>query len=763
MSPTHPPFDANAGPNADEEWVEVLEDTGRAPAMNQGAKAAASDPAAARLSPAAGKAEPWRVLVVDDEADIIRSTQFSLRDVQVDGRGLLLLQAASAAEALALLRQDGEIAVLLLDVVMETPDAGLRLVEQVRALPERQWLRIILRTGQPGYAPELEVIRRYDINDYKTKAELTQTRLITSLTVAIRGYHQLCRIEAHQRGLEKVVAASGSLLTERGSLQSFAEGVLTQILSITTGLAAGVVLIRGALVKQEPAQAGLRQGPAQVVAAAGCFSGLVGAPVSSLPEDLQKALSRCDLSAGAVLDLGTQGAVLVHGHAGDELLLVLSTQQALDPETRRLLALFAINLSLAMDGIQSFRELEHFAHHDRETGLVNRAGLNRSIGAAAGRSFAQVAIGELHELRGVLGETVARQALFDLGQRLVGLIGDDGVVARLQGDRFALALASPVAPSLMGGLLDALAQPLRVGQMALQLPMALGWSESAATVDQGIDEAGLMATQPAVGRQVRGASFAVAVREQVRARIALLSDLPLALLEDRIELHLQAQVRLSDAQVVGHEALVRWRRSDGRLSLPGQFISVLEHTGAVVSLGQRVIEKAVQQLRASSQQGLRISVNLSVRQLEEPAFPAWLIAHCQQHEVAQRRLRLEITESAFAQDAQQVGDALAQLTAAGFELSIDDFGTGQSSLGRLAEIQVHELKLDRSLVRGIEHDPRARRVARLIVELGRDLGVEVLAEGIETEGQLAVLRELGCALGQGWLFGRPVAAQLLQV
>jgi len=110
-----------------------------------------------------------------------------------------------------------------------------------------------------------------------------------------------------------------------------------------------------------------------------------------------------------------------------------------------------------------------------------------------------------------------------------------------------------------------------------------------------------------------------------------------------------------------------------------------------------------------------------------------------------------------------VGDALAQLTAAGFELSIDDFGTGQSSLGRLAEIQVHELKLDRSLVRGIENDPRARRVARLIVELGRDLGVEVLAEGIETEGQLAVLRELGCALGQGWLFGRPVAAQLLQV
>ena len=760
MPPTHRFSDSGV----DDEVVEVLEDTGRAPAV--------TGAAAARSRPALNSAEPWRVLVVDDEADIIRSTQFSLRDVQIDGRGLLLLQATSAAEALQQLRQDPDIAVLLLDVVMETPDAGLCLVEQVRALPERQWLRIILRTGQPGYAPELEVIRRYDINDYKTKSELTQTRLITSLTVAIRGYHQLCRIDAHQRGLDKVVAASGSLLTERGSLQSFADGVLTQILSITTGLAEGVVLIRGEMDSPAPgpAEAGLLRKPASVqasltqgraeVVAAGCFSGLVGAPVSSLPEALLCALRSCDLSAGAVLDLGTHGAVLVHGHDGDELLLVLSTQQALEPETRRLLALFAINLSLAMDGIQSFRELEHFAHHDRETGLLNRAGLNRHIGAATGRSFAQVAIGELHELRGVLGETVARQALFDLGQRLVSLVGDDGVVARLQGDRFALALASPVAPGLMAGLLEALAQPLRVGQMALQLPMALGWSESAATVDLGIDEAGLMATQLAVGRQVRPASFAVAVREQVRARIALLSELPQALLEDRIELHLQAQVRLSDACVVGHEALVRWRRSDGRLSLPGSFISVLEHTGAVVSLGQRMIEKAVQHLRAAPQSELRISVNLSVRQLEEPDFPAWIIAHCKGQGVAPRRLRLEITESAFAQDAQQVGDALAQLTAAGFELSIDDFGTGQSSLGRLAEVQVHELKLDRSLVRGIEHDPRARRVARLIVELGRDLDVEVLAEGIETEGQLAVLRELGCALGQGWLFGRPVAAEL---
>jgi EAL domain-containing protein (putative c-di-GMP-specific phosphodiesterase class I) len=221
-------------------------------------------------------------------------------------------------------------------------------------------------------------------------------------------------------------------------------------------------------------------------------------------------------------------------------------------------------------------------------------------------------------------------------------------------------------------------------------------------------------------------------------------------------MHLQVQVRLSDLAVVGDEALARWRLADGSMAMPNNFVPLLEHTGAVVALGQRMIELAVQQLLARPGSERRISVNLSVRQLEEPDFPDWLIAHCEQAGLARHLLRLEITESAFALDGDQVGAALARLTQAGFELSIDDFGTGQSSLGRLAEIQVRELKLDRSLVHGIEHDKRARRVAGLIVELGRDLGVDVLAEGIETEGQLAVLRELGCALGQGWLFGRPV-------
>jgi EAL domain-containing protein (putative c-di-GMP-specific phosphodiesterase class I)/GGDEF domain-containing protein/response regulator of citrate/malate metabolism len=681
----------------------------------------------------------WRVLVVDDEPDVVQATLFALRDELIDGRPLSLLTAGSAAEAELLIQADAEIAVLLLDVVMESPDAGLRLVERVRALPGRQALRIILRTGQAGYAPELEVIRRYDINDYKTKAELTQLRLITCLTVAIRGFHQLRRIEAHQRGLEKVVRASGRLMSERGSFQAFADGVLTQICTIVDGQPDGVLVLRLSEV-------------AEVVAGAGAFAGLVGLRAEALPEPLLGALSH--VKDADVAHHGGYGVVRAHAQDGDALLVLFSLSAPMDEVATGLLALFAVNLSLAYDDVKAYIEQQHRAHHDRETGLANRAGLKALLGAATGLEFAQVAVGDLQEIRGVLGEAVARRALQDLALRLQQVLGGQAHVARLEGDRFALALPGPVADGLVQSLMAALAQPLSVGDMALQLPMALGWSQGGTSVDQAIDEAGLMVARQAPGRQVRSASFSAAVREQVHRRMTLLADLDAALAEDRIEMHLQPQVRLADQNSVGAEALVRWRTREGSLVMPDHFIAVAEHTGAIVQIGQRMVEKAVRHLASWPDPRLRISVNLSLRQLEEPDFAAWVTAQCDAHGVARQRLRLEITETAFAVHSEQVGPALAALTEAGFELSIDDFGTGQSSLGRLAEIAVHELKLDRSLVRGIEHDARARRVAGLIVELGRDLGVEVLAEGIETEGQLAVLQQLGCVLGQGWLFGR---------
>src|SRR6218665_3209207 len=168
------------------------------------------------VSPASEEwATPWRILVVDDDADVHESTAFGLRGREIEGRPLELLHAYSGAQALELLAQERDVAVILLDVVMENEAAGLETGGHIRGALGLAHVRIVLRTGQPGHAPEIDTIRRYDINDYKTKSELTRVKLYTTLTTAIRSYDPLLRLDSSRRGLEKIVDATNQLLAQQ--------------------------------------------------------------------------------------------------------------------------------------------------------------------------------------------------------------------------------------------------------------------------------------------------------------------------------------------------------------------------------------------------------------------------------------------------------------------------------------------------------------------------------------------------------------------
>ena len=213
--------------------------------------------------------QPWRVLVVDDDQDVHEATRFGLAHLLILGRPLELLHAHSAREALELLQREGDIAVILLDVVMESDDAGLRTVGVIREQLKMLNTRIILRTGQPGQAPEADTIARYDINDYKTKSELTQNKLFTTLTAAIRSYDQLLRLDANRRGLEKIVSASNQFIAEKG-LRTFAEGVITQIASLIGVDPEGVVC-----AASEESTSPHLPGDFRVIAAAGDFRDLI--------------------------------------------------------------------------------------------------------------------------------------------------------------------------------------------------------------------------------------------------------------------------------------------------------------------------------------------------------------------------------------------------------------------------------------------------------------------------------------------------------
>ena len=218
----------------------------------------------------------WRIMIIDDDPDVHSATTFALGSLEIQHRPLTFLHAYSAAEARDILQKESDIAIILLDVVMEQEDAGLQLVNYIRKTLGLADVRIILRTGQPGYAPEIDAIRDYDINDYKTKSELTRTKLYTAVTSAIRSYEQICAIDASRRGLEMIVNASTELMAQHG-LKNFASGVLKQITELLNLNVPGFAC--GSPNHPEPVQ---RADDLIILAASGHFQDQVNQSLGSL-------------------------------------------------------------------------------------------------------------------------------------------------------------------------------------------------------------------------------------------------------------------------------------------------------------------------------------------------------------------------------------------------------------------------------------------------------------------------------------------------
>src|SRR5438477_8235413 len=224
----------------------------------------------------------WKIAIIDDDHAVHDGTRFALSDYQLNGQGLEILSAYSAAEGRQLMRSHPDVAVVLLDVIMESDTAGLNLVEFIRNELKNDTVRIILRTGQPGQAPERRVIVDYDINDYKAKTELTADKLFTALTAALRSYQQLQRMVETRRGLEIIIDAAPTLFDFR-SVQRLAEGVLTQIASLLNVDCAGILVLREAQDARETFS---------VLAGSGCYSRFIGSDVSQiLDSDLRQLVA----------------------------------------------------------------------------------------------------------------------------------------------------------------------------------------------------------------------------------------------------------------------------------------------------------------------------------------------------------------------------------------------------------------------------------------------------------------------------------------
>jgi diguanylate cyclase (GGDEF)-like protein len=552
----------------------------------------------------------WRLMVIDDEPDVHRATTFALAGVKILGRSLQFLHAYSATEAAQLLKAEQDVAVVLLDVVMERDDAGLALVNTIRQDLHLTELRIILRTGQPGYAPEIETIHDFDINDYKTKSELTRTKLYATVTAAVRAYEQI-------------------------------------------------------------------------------------------------------------------------------------------------------------------RKLDQLAFYDRLCSLPNRnkfidlSDQRLASGLFPSDVIAILDIDDFSEINDALGHQQGDRLLQAVAERLKLELGDQIVVARLGGDTFGLmgdiSLLDPLT------VLDLFRLPFKVHDDSMVVTATMGLTQFLGKEIAGRDalkDANIALKLAKKSRRGSFVMFSTQMGADIRERVRLLQALRHAVESERLFVVYQPQVNLISGKLVGVEALIRWRNADGTFVPPDRFIPLAEASGMIVAIGDWVLRVSCLELirlQALGLPDLRMSVNVSQIQFRHPEFLDKLRSAIADTGINPKCLELEITESVAMEDPDFMLETLHKLRKMDISIAIDDFGTGYSSLSHLRQLPIDRLKIDRAFVSELSNAVLGGHIASMVIELGRNLNLTVIAEGIEEESQAQTLLRMGCHEGQGYLYAKPmVSAQLVE-
>ena len=362
--------------------------------------------------PAAPSGPAWKVAVIDDDPAVHEGTRFALYDYSLNGQGIEIISAYSAQAGRELMRNTKDIAVILLDVVMETDDAGLELVGFIRTQLQNEAVRIILRTGQPGQAPERKVIVDYDINDYKAKTELTADKLFTSLTAALRSYQQLQRMVETRRGLEMIIEGASTLYDFK-SMQRLAEGVLTQIASLLNVECGGILVLR---------DAGGTQEKFSVLAGSGCYRRFAGAASAGeldalLQEAVQSAFERRSHQFHPRLS-----ALYIRTASSREVVVVLETTRPMSATDHKLVEVFCSRLSVAFDNVILYDQLrdanlrleERVRERTRELTAANQRLSSRWAQMRRSNEFKNEVLGTVaHDLRNPLGVIMGRAELMN--------------------------------------------------------------------------------------------------------------------------------------------------------------------------------------------------------------------------------------------------------------------------------------------------------------------------------------------------------------
>ncbi len=698
---------------------------------------------------------PFTVLSVDDDPAFQQSLRMALSDFRFNDCPLRLITASSADEAKAVLTRHPDVSAILLDVVMESDDAGLQLVRTVREQLGNTQVRIVLITGQPGMAPMRKTLQQLDVSDYWLKTDLYRERLQGIVTGSLRTWSEIHALARAKRGLNHIVQA-GSRLAGLRDLQGFSRQLLQELAALLEMPSEGLVCVREGADRLLPDEA-------WVIAAAGSFLSLENRPLPEVSDGMVRDLLVEALGSRSCIGMpACQVLFLDGGGSAPQLAVYLATERSLEAEEHELLQVFATHANAGLSNVDLAVRLDRVAYRDSLLDIPNGNALRRELRQVleqprpCGQSLLVVDLGQYTDGSLALGPEQGDLLLQRMAERLARLYPPPCRVARLHEGTFAVLgpspwLASDPVNALEQSEDDGETPFLRVDAARVDLDVYRGGAGGAVAAGM------LLVNRIRAGGGHGVADYRVESEQEIQRRFLESRALYRALREDRITIELQAQVDLVNGAIIGAEALARWNE-DGKPVSPASFIPVAEASGLIVPLGQCVIERACEALQAMSRAGfpdLPISVNVSPLQLRRREFIDELAGTLQHYGVSPRRMEIEITEGAMMSDYQGGREQLARLRQLGFGIAVDDFGTGYSSLRYVHSLPVTRLKLDRQFTSGVGDDSGDSSVADMIIALGRRLGLDIVAEGVETQAQADWLRLHDCPRAQGYLFARP--------
>lgn len=423
-------------------------------------------------------------------------------------------------------------------------------------------------------------------------------------------------------------------------------------------------------------------------------------------------------------------------------------------------------------------QLRYLSDHDPLTQLANRSLFTHSLDEATVLARSQghsltllhIDLDRFKYINDTLGHIQADALLCEVADRLKDMLPEAFILARLSADEFVVVeqdLPQPQVEDLAERLLQKLSQPIVVGNNELIISASIGISlfpDNARNSLQLINRAN-QAMQHA--KQMGGNCFKFYSSDLPSPqidRLHLENELRKAISEEQLLVHYQPKLHLASNRITGVEALVRWQHPTRGMLPPIEFIAIAEETGLILSLGNLVLRLACQQASEWLHEGpmtLRVAVNMSVQQLRQPQFAAEVTEILQQTRLPAHLLELELTESMLLEQSTTVADNLAALQEQGVKFSVDDFGTGYSSLAYLKHFPIHSLKIDRAFINELDEQSRDSAIVRAIVAMAHSMNLQVVAEGVEQDSQLAFLRTQGCDEVQGYLISKPVPAQVL--